>query len=243
MARALRQDALTYEIYPVPVHDITESSQGNPPRHWWRSIANPRSLMAEKVRMMAISDEKDRLGDKLANLEKVREDLWAAERDRELLAKLRQAAEARAAAEPQRRETAKVFNRILCPLDFEEGSLKALELAVRLAAQNKAELYLLHVCPVVVIPLGGEVTEPLMAEQSAQQRLEEIADRDLAGIRYELLVTTGDAAEKVIGVQAGLAADLIVMGTHGRGGLRRLFLGSVAERIVREAPCPVLTTR
>jgi len=193
--------------------------------------------------MMASSDEKDRFGDAIANIEKVREDLWAAERDRELLAKLRQAAEARAAAEQERREPVKVFNRILCPLDFEECSLKALGLAVQLAAQNQAELYLLHVCPVVLIPLGGQVTEPVMAEQSARQRLEEIANRDLAGIRYELLVTTGDVAERMISVQTGLAADLIVMGTHGRGGLRRLFLGSVAERIVREASCPVLTTR
>ncbi len=189
---------------------------------------------------MAGSDEKDRFGDKLANLEKVREDLWAAERDRELLAKLRQAAEARAA---ERSETVKLFNRILCPLDFEEVSLNALRLAIQLAAQNKAELYLLHVCPTVMIPLGGQVTEPLMAEQSARQRLEEIALRDLAGIRHELLVTTGDAAERVISVQSGLAADLIVMGTHGRGGLSRLVLGSVAERVVREVSCPVLTTR
>jgi universal stress protein A len=206
-------------------------------------IFNPDSATAKKVRMMAASDEKDRFGDKLANLEKVREDQWAAERDRELLAKLRQAAEARAAAERQQPNTARLFNRILCPLDFEEGSLNALRLAIQLAAQNKAELYLLHICPTVVIPLGGPVTEPLMAEQSARQRLEEIASRDLAGIRYELLVTTGVAAEKVIDVQAGLAADLIVMGTHGRAGLSKLFLGSIAERVVREASCPVLTTK
>jgi universal stress protein A len=193
--------------------------------------------------MMAGSDEKDRFGDKLAKLEKVREDLWAAERDRELLAKLHRAAETRAAAEQQLPQTAKVFSRILCPLDFEEGSIKALALATKVAAQNKAELYLLHVCPEVMIPLGGAVTEPLMAEQSARQRLEEIATRDLAGIQHELLVTTGDAAERVINAQSALTADLIVMGTHGRGGLRRLFLGSVAERIVREASCPVLTTR
>jgi universal stress protein A len=206
-------------------------------------ISNPDSAIAKKVRMMAGSDEKDRLGDKLANLEKVREDLWAAEQDRELLAKLREAAEARAAAERQQPATTRLFNRILCPLDFDEGSLNALRLAIQLAAQNKAELYLLHVCPTVVIPLGGPVTAPIMAEQSARQRLEEIASRDLAGIRHELLVTTGDAPEKVINAQAGLAADLIVMGTHGRAGLSRLFLGSVAERVVREASCPVLTTR
>jgi nucleotide-binding universal stress UspA family protein len=193
--------------------------------------------------MMAASDEKDRLGDKLRNLEKVREELWAAEQERELLGKLRQAAEARAAAEHQRTEPAKIFNRILCPLDFEESSMTALGLAIQLARQNKAELYLLHVCPTVTIPLGGQATEPLTAEQSSRKRLEEIAERDLAGIHHEVLVTSGNAAEKVISVQAGLAADLIVMGTHGRGGLRRLIVGSVAERIVREASCPVLTTR
>jgi nucleotide-binding universal stress UspA family protein len=180
---------------------------------------------------MAGSDEKDRLGDALANLEKVREDPWAAaERDRELLAKLRQTAEARAAAERPPSQNAKVFARILCPLDFEEGSLRAVALATR-AAQNKAELYLLHVCPAVIIPLGGSVTEPLMAEQSARQRLEELATRELSGIHHELLVTTGNAAERVISVQTGLGADLIVMGTHGRGGLRRLILGSVPNEL------------
>jgi nucleotide-binding universal stress UspA family protein len=193
--------------------------------------------------MMAGSDEKDRFGDALANLEKVRENLWAAERDRELLAKLRQAAETRAAAAPQPSQTVNLFTRILCPTDFEEGSLRALALATQIAAQNKAELYLLHVCPAVMIPLGGPVTESLMAEQSARQRLEEIAARDLPHIHHELLVTTGDAAERVINAQSALAADLIVMGTHGRAGLSRLILGSVAERIVREVSCPVLTTR
>jgi nucleotide-binding universal stress UspA family protein len=193
--------------------------------------------------MMAGSDEKDRFGDKLADLEKVREDLWAAERDRELLARLRQAADARAAAEQPQPETIRLFNRILCPLDFEEGSLNALKLATRLAAQNKAELYLLHVCPTTAIPLGGPATEPIMAEQSARQRLQEIANPDLAAIPHELLVTTGNAAERVIDMQTGLAADLIVMGTHGRAGLSRLIVGSVAERVVREASCPVLITR
>jgi nucleotide-binding universal stress UspA family protein len=192
---------------------------------------------------MAGSDEKDRLGDKLADLEKVREDLWAAERDRELLAKLREAAEARVAAAQSKQNTAKVFNRILNPIDFEEASLRALALATQLAAQNQAELYLLHVCPSVVIPLGGSVTEPIMAEQSAQQRLEELAHRDLRGIHYEVLVTTGDAGERIINAQVALGADLIVTGTHGRAGLRRLILGSVAEQIVKMASCPVLIVR
>jgi nucleotide-binding universal stress UspA family protein len=192
---------------------------------------------------MAGSDEEDRLGERLAAIEKVRENQWAADRDRELLEKLRRAAEARTAAEAPEPKTLRIFKRIICPLDFEEGSLKAPNLAIELAAQNRAELYLLHVCPAIVIPLGGPATQPLMAEQSARQKLEEIAMRDLAEVRYELLVTSGDPAKRMIGMQSGLDADLIVMGTHGRGGLGRLVVGSVAEQVVRQASCPVLTMR
>ena len=62
-------------------------------------------------------------------------------------------------------------------------------------------------------------------------------------MRYETLVISGDPAERVLETARGLAADLIVMGTHGRKGLSRLVLGSVAERVVRESPVPVLTVR
>lgn len=137
----------------------------------------------------------------------------------------------------------KVFNRILCPIDFDENSLKALDLAGRLASQNDAELYLLHVCSTVFIPLGGPVTDQVMAEQSARRTMEEIAGQHLHDIRCQLFVTTGDAAERVSAVQSALDADLIVIGTHGRRGVPRFFLGSVAERVVREAACPVLTIR
>ena len=79
---------------------------------------------------MAASDEKDRLGQTLADIGKVRESLWAADRDRELLAKLRQAVQDReAAAQQGPQQPAKTFSRLLCPIDFEEGSLKALKLA------------------------------------------------------------------------------------------------------------------
>jgi universal stress protein A len=206
----------------------------------YRSIADQEDF---EDRVMAASDEKDRYEDKLRHVEKAGEDQWAAKRDRELIAELRRQAEEPATTGRHQGKTLKVFNRILCPIDFEESSLKALDLAGRLVSQNNSELYLLHVCSTVFIPLGGPVTDRVMVEQSAKQKLEEVAVQHLPDLRYKILITIGDAAERVSAVQAGLDVDLIVMGTHGRRGVPRFFLGSVAERVVREAACPVLTIR
>jgi nucleotide-binding universal stress UspA family protein len=192
---------------------------------------------------MTASDERDRYGDKLRHVEQAREDQWAAQRDRELLADLRRQADERAAKDQQAAKTSKLFKRILCPIEFDDNSLKALDFASRLASQNDAELYLLHVCSTVFVPLSGLVTDRVGAEQSARQKLEEVRARHLPDLRYQSLITTGDAAERAIAVQLGLDVDLIVMGTHGRQAVPRFFLGSVAERVVREAACPVLTIR
>jgi nucleotide-binding universal stress UspA family protein len=192
---------------------------------------------------MTSSYDDDRFGEKLRNAGKAREDQWAAARDAELFAKLRGRAEERAAAGRKSGTTPKVFNRILCPVDFDENALKALDLAAELASQNDAELYLLHVCPTVFVPLGGAMIDPAATEKSAEQKLTDIAAEHLAGRRHQVVVTTGDAAERVSTVQSALAIDLIVMGTHGRRAVPRFFLGSVAEQVVREAACPVLTVR
>ena len=188
-------------------------------------------------------DEKDRFGEKLWRAEQARERQWAAERDEKLLAQIRGHAEKRAAMDRQQGEPLKLFHRILCPIDFDENSLMALSLAGRLASQNEAELYLLHICSSAFVPLGGSVPDWDTEEHSAKRRIKEIADRQLHDIRYDLFVTTGDVAERVNAVQSGLKADLIVIGTHGRRGVPRFFLGSVAERVIREAACPVLTVR
>ncbi|MFZ2063737.1 MAG: universal stress protein, partial [Candidatus Binatus sp.] len=89
------------------------------------------------------------------------------------------------------------------------------------------------------IPTGGRAK----AEKAARQKLEAIAVQRLDDIHPQLLVTTGDAAERVISIQSGLGCDLIVMGTHGRRGVAHLLLGSVASQVVRGAACPVLTVR
>jgi nucleotide-binding universal stress UspA family protein len=188
-------------------------------------------------------EEKDRYGDKLRDVAKAREDQWAAERDRELLVKLHSQADERAVAEPNEERMPKVFRRILSPIDFEEGSLAALDLAKRLAAENDAELDLLHVRSTFAVPARRGVASEVESEQSARKKLEEIATGLPANIRHRLLVMTGGTAEMVIDVRSSLIVDLIVMSTHGRRGVPRFFLGSVAGRVVREAACPVLTTR
>jgi nucleotide-binding universal stress UspA family protein len=189
------------------------------------------------------SDEKDRSGDKLGDLEKARENESAAHRDRELLTKLRRQAEERTTAEPHQKQTSKVFNRILCPIDVEQDSFNALGLAGRLASESGADLYLLHVCSTVFVPLSGPITGHTLSEQSAKAKMEKIATRHLASVPHHILITTGEPAERVTNFQSALGIDLIIMGTHGRRGVPRFFLGSVAEKVVREAACPVLTVR
>ena len=138
-----------------------------------------------------------------------------------------------------------LFRRILCPIDFSEHSFAALAVALKVAQQNDARLYLLNVAPV---PAGAAGFAPAPMEpypfldKDRQEQLAKIGhERIPASVRYETLVISGDPAEQVLNAARGLEADLIVMGTHGRKGISRLMLGSVAERVVRESPTPVLT--
>jgi len=138
-----------------------------------------------------------------------------------------------------------LFRKILCPIDFSEHSLAALDVALNLTQQNDAKLYLLNVAPV---PAGAAGFQPVpmdpypFLEKDRQEHLAKLGrERIPAAARYETLVISGDPAEQVLNTAHGLAIDLIVMGTHGRKGLGHLVLGSVAERVVRESAVPVLT--
>ena len=137
-----------------------------------------------------------------------------------------------------------VFRRVLCPIDFSEHSLAALDLALKIAQRNDAMLYLLNVAP---MPAGAAGFQPVpmdpypYLEKDGCKRLEKLArERIPTVVRYETLVVSGDPAELVLNAARDLDADLIVIGTHGRKGLSHLVLGSVAERVVRESPAPVL---
>jgi universal stress protein A len=134
------------------------------------------------------------------------------------------------------------FSNILCPVDFDQGSLAAITLASDIALEHDAVLHLLHV--IHLHPAAEPSLSFAEAEAKARTRLEQISNQKLkTGTRFELLVVTGDAAGEILQAATRLGIDLIVMTTHGRKGFRRLVLGSVAERVVREARCPVLTVK
>jgi len=145
-----------------------------------------------------------------------------------------------------------LFLRILSPVDFHDNSLAALEYAAQFARQYDATVYLLHVIPPDELHRHRDVYRPEesggadihWAEKVAKEKLHEIAQQRLSGgIRYEILTRVGDAAVSILAAAAEVGAELIVMATHGRMGLSHFFLGSVAEQVVREASCPVLTIR
>jgi nucleotide-binding universal stress UspA family protein len=138
---------------------------------------------------------------------------------------------------------------ILVPTDFGAPSQQALEYGRHFARQFGARLHVLHTVENVLVPGGAEV--PVAAVQQVEQGLESVAHRQM-----DMMLTADDRATlKVVPVVRGARAaavdivdyardeqiDLIVMGTHGRGALQHLLMGSVAERVVRSAPCPVLT--
>jgi universal stress protein A len=139
----------------------------------------------------------------------------------------------------------KLFSRILCPLDFDRDSDAALALALKLAEQNHASLILLNVAP---LPIGATEMSPVPLdpypfwEKTCRARLEKIGREVVDGkVPYETLIASGDPAAGIIATIGETGSDLVVMGTHGRTGISRVLLGSVAEKVVREAPVPVLT--
>jgi nucleotide-binding universal stress UspA family protein len=137
------------------------------------------------------------------------------------------------------------FKKILCPIDFDENSIAALDSAAELARESGAIVEVLHVVPINMQPGAGQIYIDVYSAQqeAAQAKLAEIAKTHLAGVKCELRVTVAQPAVAILHAQKAGRADVIVMSTHGRRGLAHLFLGSVAEHVVREAPCPVLTFR
>jgi universal stress protein A len=136
-----------------------------------------------------------------------------------------------------------MFTRILCPADFDDNSLNALRMAVRLAQQSKARLYVLHV---LKLRDPTVISAPLLAEEAerlARSALARLSESELAGVDHETLLRSGHPAQEIIAAETEIGAELVVMGTHGRTGVPHLFLGSVAEKVVRESTCPVLTVR
>ena len=135
------------------------------------------------------------------------------------------------------------FKKILCPIDFDDNSVAALDTAAEMARQFDATIEVLHVVPIIVQPGGSPIYVDVYTaeEEASKAKLVDLAKTHLAGVKYELKTTVAQPSAAILHAQKAVDADIIVMSTHGRRGLSHLFMGSVAERVVREAECPVLT--
>ncbi len=136
------------------------------------------------------------------------------------------------------------YKRVLCPVQFDNNSLAALAVAKEIAKQNKGKLFVMHVVSAHTDPTRvGGAAMAAHDEKIAQEELAKLEKEQLADIDHEVVRRLGNPAEEVGKAEHEFGINLVVMATHGRTGVSHLVLGSVAERVVREAVCPVLTIR
>ena len=142
------------------------------------------------------------------------------------------------------------MKKILIPTDFSDCARRAEETATVLGRGLGAELILLHIS--VETPLYNEGLRGLVEPRKVYQAQREWAETTLAaraseiratGVSAHGIVRSGVAVDEILKLATEEGCDLIIIGTHGRGGLSRFLLGSVADRVVRLAPCPVMTVR
>jgi len=133
---------------------------------------------------------------------------------------------------------------ILVPTDFSSTSAEALNLAASLARDHGARLVLLHVAgePAFAAGMGVIPFDPGSYRDEVRDQFEQLAVR-CPGLEVEQRLVEGPVIPEIVRAAGETGCDLIVMGAHGWTGLRRLLLGSVAEGVMRRAPCPVLTVR
>jgi len=139
------------------------------------------------------------------------------------------------------------IGRILVPVDFSEHSQKALRYALAFAKQFDAEVTLVHIVEQMVYP-GDWMYPPLAVTDFATEKREQVIARlrtlDAgSGVKTKHVVRLGRAWQEVIEIARETKTDLIILATHGYTGIKHVLLGSVAEKIVRHAPCPVLSVR
>lgn len=216
-----------------------------------------------------MAEGKDYLGDKLRLVERAREDIYFRQLDQERLAEARrQQAEATPTSE-ELEAVRRVYRKILVPVDFSPDAKEALLHAASLSEHSGASLIVLHVVPrdahrhATHQRLGGQVAasetlseqevESIPAEviestghdlrEQSYTALHEFIPPHLDTLPVELRVVIGHPVERIVETAVKEQVDVIVMGTHGHTGLRHAMIGSVAERVVRLAPCAVLTVK
>lgn len=137
------------------------------------------------------------------------------------------------------------WDRILVPTDFSETSGEAVRYGVELARERRAGLILLHVGDEAAqiateFPIGLDAS---LVDAERERLLKILSPADQLAIHPEFVVCEGSPPEEIIRCATEREVDLIVMGTHGRGGVSHLLIGSVAEKVIRAAPCPVMVIR
>ncbi|MCH5374990.1 MAG: universal stress protein [Planctomycetes bacterium] len=133
------------------------------------------------------------------------------------------------------------LKKILVPTDFSQGSSAAIEWAASLARDHNAMLMIVHVRE---NPGGvGDEASGINRNEVYLHRLLQQSGRAATGVGWSQHLLEGDAGEQIVRFAAEQQVDLIVLGTHGRQGLMRLLMGSVAESVLRRATCPVLTVK
>lgn len=140
------------------------------------------------------------------------------------------------------------WKKVLCPIDFSEPARAAMTAAIELCRHFDGELTLFHSyqLPGYTLPEGSVVASPKMLQDLADQAETHLLEwkkiaEDNGAPRVQSLKGIGDPALEVVELAREGGYDLIVLGTHGRSGIRHALLGSIAERVVRHARCPVLT--
>jgi nucleotide-binding universal stress UspA family protein len=140
------------------------------------------------------------------------------------------------------------ITRILAPTDFSEPSEAAVKYAIALARQFNAKLYLVHVVAKAPAESAEGIEHPIgmferMQDSAREQLGNFLIDHQAKDLSSEFATLVGTAHVEIVQYAKDRGIDLIVMGTHGRGFVAHMLMGSVAENVVRRAPCPVLTVR
>ena len=218
-----------------------------------------------------MAPDKDYFGEKLRLLERAREDAYFRKLDQELIDKMRQQAAAQAVEETEAEERPdNPFSPILVPVDFSPYSMRALEKAAEVAERFDASIIALHVITselgvqAIAKRLGKSAVVPPVSDaddatadvsdddietaidhqrEQAYQALQAFLPAQLAHYPLQLRVVFGRPFERIVETAVKEEVALIVMGTHGHTGLAHIALGSIAERVVRLAPCSVMTVK
>ncbi len=143
-----------------------------------------------------------------------------------------------------------VINKILVPIDFSDYSKNALRYAAQFALQFKAKIFLIYVVEPMIYPADfsmGQVAIPsadIDLQKRGEEELNNLAKSFIdPGVQTEIIIKTGKPFVEINETASEKDIDLVIMATHGHTGVEHLLFGSTAEKVVRKAPCPVLTLR